>query len=55
MTDPTLLEKVREAIAYPIRKHELHEGRDIDVVVDEAINAMTPLELLEAISFALED
>ena len=50
-----LLDRVRKRIAFDIVKHQL-EGYDyLEKRIDEIINAMSPLELLEAISWAFDE
>lgn len=53
----SLEEIVRSAVAFPIVKHQLHgyPQRELGEIVDEKINGMTQVELLQTISFALED
>lgn len=53
----TLLDRVRARVSYPLWKHRDEDttNDEIEQRIDQTINNWTMLELLDAISFEIED
>lgn len=53
----TLLDRVRNRVGYPLWKHRDEDttNDEIEQRIDQTINNWTMLELLDAISFEIED